>query len=100
MAVTSSLCVCSSSCMRVRSATRRSATGRTSKRALLASSGVNDRSSIEPHRRDERTRLAVWLALVTFFIVLQYVGRATGGQEKDPFYKWSFAAATVVQEAI
>ena len=26
----------------------------------------------EPHRRDERRRLALWLALVAFFIVLQY----------------------------
>jgi membrane protease YdiL (CAAX protease family) len=67
---------------------------------LLASPGVNDRSAIEPHRRDERTRLAAWLALISFFIVLQYVGRATGGTESDPFYKWSFAVASVVQEAV
>jgi membrane protease YdiL (CAAX protease family) len=41
-----------------------------------------------------------WLVLVTFFIVLQYVGRATGGTETDPFYKWSFAVASLVQEAV
>jgi CAAX protease family protein len=61
---------------------------------------VNDRSAIEPHRRDERTRLALWLALVAFFIVVQYAGRATGGQESDPLYKWSFAAGSLIQEGI
>jgi len=61
---------------------------------------VNDRSAIEPHRRDERTRLALWLALVAFFILVQYAGRATGGQETDPLYKWSFAVGSLIQEAI
>jgi membrane protease YdiL (CAAX protease family) len=61
---------------------------------------VNERSAIEPHRRDERTRLAAWLALVTFFILLQYAGRASGATENDPFYKWSFAVASVIQEAV
>ena len=42
---TSSPCACSSSRMRARNATRRSATGRTSARALLASAGVNRRSA-------------------------------------------------------
>jgi membrane protease YdiL (CAAX protease family) len=59
---------------------------------------VNDRSAIEPHGRDERTRLALWLALVAFFIVVQYAGRASGGQEADPLYKWSFAIASLIQE--
>jgi len=86
--------------MRSRTATSRSAAGRTSERALLASSGVNLRSAIEPHRRDEQWRLASWLALVAFFIAVQYVGRATGGTETEPLYKWSFAVGTVIQEAL
>jgi membrane protease YdiL (CAAX protease family) len=61
---------------------------------------VNERSAIEPHRRDERRRLALWLALVAFFIVVQYAGRATGGAEDDPLYKWSFAVGSLIQEAI
>jgi uncharacterized protein len=61
---------------------------------------VNNRSAIEPHRRDERRRLALWLALVAFFIAVQYLGRASGGQETDPLYKWSFAIGSLVQEAI
>src|SRR5262249_25861148 len=100
MAITSSPCVCSSSRMRVRSATRRSAAGRTSLSALLASSGVNERSVIEPHRRDDRRRLALWLTLVAFFIVVQYASRASGGEETDPLYRWSFAVASLIQEAI
>jgi membrane protease YdiL (CAAX protease family) len=61
---------------------------------------VNERSAIEPHRRDERRRLALWLALITFFIVVQYLGRSTGTAETDPLYKWSFALGSVIQEAI
>jgi membrane protease YdiL (CAAX protease family) len=61
---------------------------------------VNERSAIEPHRRDERRRLALWLALVAFFIVLQYGSRAAGTPETDPLYKWSFAIGSVIQEAI
>jgi uncharacterized protein len=61
---------------------------------------VNERSAIEPHRRDERRRLALWLALIAFFIVVQYAGRSAGGQETDPLYKWSFAVGSVIQEAI
>jgi len=61
---------------------------------------VNERSAIEPHRRDERRRLALWLALVAFFIVLQYGSRAEGPPETDPLYKWSFAVGSVIQEAI
>jgi len=38
--------------------------------------------------------------LVAFFIVVQYAGRATGGQESDPLYKWSFAAGSLIQEGI
>ncbi|MCW2962857.1 MAG: family intrarane metalloprotease [Actinomycetia bacterium] len=61
---------------------------------------MNERSAIEPHRRDERRRLALWLALVTFFIVVQYAGRSAGGGGTDPLYKWSFAAGSLIQEAI
>jgi membrane protease YdiL (CAAX protease family) len=61
---------------------------------------VNDRSAIEPHRRDERTRLALWLALIAFFIAVQYAGRAAGGAEDDPLYTWSFAVGSLIQEAV
>jgi membrane protease YdiL (CAAX protease family) len=61
---------------------------------------VNERSAIEPHRRDERRRLALWLGLIGFLIVIQYAGRSTGNSESDPLYKWSFAAGSVIQEAI
>jgi membrane protease YdiL (CAAX protease family) len=61
---------------------------------------VNERSAIEPHRRDERRRLALWLALVAFFIVIQYGSRAEGTPETDPLYKWSFAVGSAIQEAI
>ena len=61
---------------------------------------MNDRSAIESHRRDERTRLALWLALVAFFIVVQYAGRASGDQVTDPLYTWSFAVGSLIQEVI
>jgi membrane protease YdiL (CAAX protease family) len=61
---------------------------------------VNERSAIEPHRRDERRRLALWFALIAFFIIVQYASRSTGTSETDPLYKWSFAVGSVVQEAI
>jgi len=37
---------------------------------------------------------------VAFFIVVQYAGRASGGQENDPLYKWSFAVGSLIQEGI
>ena len=61
---------------------------------------MNERSAIEPHRRDERQRLAWWLALIAFFIIVQYAGRSSGTSETDPLYKWSFAAGSVIQEVI
>ena len=61
---------------------------------------MNERSAIEPHRRDEQRRLALWLALIAFFIAVQYAGRATGTSESNPLYKWSFAVGSLVQEAI
>jgi membrane protease YdiL (CAAX protease family) len=61
---------------------------------------VNERSAIEPHRRDERQRLALWLALNAFFVVVQYAGRSAGGMETDPLYRWSFAVGSLIQEGI
>jgi membrane protease YdiL (CAAX protease family) len=61
---------------------------------------VNERSAIEPHRRDERRRLALWFALIAFFIVVQYASRAEGTPDTDPLYKWSFAVGSIIQEAI
>jgi membrane protease YdiL (CAAX protease family) len=49
---------------------------------------------------DERRRLALWLALIAFFIAVQYAGRSAGGTESDPLYKWSFAVGSLVQEGI
>jgi hypothetical protein len=61
---------------------------------------VNERSAIEPHRRDEQRRLALWLLLVAFFILVQYAGRSAGGAGSDPLYKWSFAVGSLIQEGI
>jgi membrane protease YdiL (CAAX protease family) len=61
---------------------------------------VNERSAIEPHRRDDGRRLAVWFALIAFFIVVQYAGRSAGNEETNPLYKWSFAVGSLIQEAI
>lgn len=61
---------------------------------------MNERSAIEPHRRDDRRRLALWFALIAFFIIVQYASRSSGTSETDPLYKWSFAVGSVIQEAI
>ena len=67
--------------MRARTATSRSATGRTSARALLASAGVKERSgTAPPYRMDDRWRLALWLALVAVLIALGYGSRAADGK--------------------
>ncbi len=69
--------------MRARSATSRSATGRTSGRALLASAGVKERSgTAPPYRRDDERRLALWLALVAALAALGYGTRAAAGQAR------------------
>ena len=58
-----------SSRMRARTATRRSATGRTCSSALLASRGVNRRFGTAPtHGRADTKRLAQWLVLVAVLI--------------------------------
>jgi membrane protease YdiL (CAAX protease family) len=49
---------------------------------------------------DEQRRLALWFALVAFFIVVQYAGRSAGGSGTDPLYTWSFAVGSLIQEAI
>jgi membrane protease YdiL (CAAX protease family) len=49
---------------------------------------------------DERPRLALWLALVAFFIAVQYAGRSARGAGTDPLYKWSFAGGSLIQEAL
>ena len=61
---------------------------------------MNERSAIEPHRRDERRRLALWFGLIAFFIIVQYAGRSAGGAGSNPLYKWSFAVGSLVQEGI
>lgn len=61
---------------------------------------MNERSAIEPHRRDDRRRLALWFALIAFFVIVQYASRSSGTSETDPLYKWSFAVGSVIQEAI
>ena len=61
---------------------------------------MNERSAIEPHRRDERRRLALWFALIAFFIIVQYGSRSEGGTETDPLYRWSFAIGSLIQEGI
>src|SRR6185312_8513391 len=92
--------------MRARSATRRSAAGRTSESALLASAGVNMRSGTAPeHRMDSefRTvpRLAGWLALVGLMIALSYTSRATEGKpDPEVLYRWSTAVGGVIQDGI
>src|SRR5215212_12234041 len=88
--------------MRCRTATSRSATGRTSVRALLASAGVNMRSGTAPeHRMEETARLAGWLVLVGLMIAVSYLGRATEGKpDPDVLYQWSTAVAGIVQDGV
>src|SRR4051794_14099372 len=88
--------------MRERSSTSRSAAGRTSVRALLASAGVKMRSGTAPtNRRDDGARLALWLALVGLMILLGYGTRAAAGKpEPDVLYHWSTAVGGVVQDGI
>ena len=61
---------------------------------------MNERSAIEPHRRDEHRRLALWLALIGFFVIVQYASRSSGGPAGDPLYEWSFAVGSLIQEGI
>src|SRR5690349_21189571 len=88
--------------MRARIATRRSATGRTSARALLASAGVKRRFGTAPSNgRDDTRRLAQWLALVAALIALGYASRISSGKP-DPqvLYEWSTAIGGLVQDAV
>ena len=88
--------------MRSRTATSRSAAGRTSSSALLASAGVKKRSgTAPPYRRDDDRRLALWLALSSHSTALGYGTRASSGKP-DPqiLYEWSTAIGGLVQDAI
>jgi membrane protease YdiL (CAAX protease family) len=88
--------------MRARTATRRSATGRTSARALLASAGVKRRFGTAPSNgRDDSRRLAQWLALVAVLVALGYAVRVDAGKpDPDVLYHWSTAVGGLVQDAI
>src|SRR4051794_8061040 len=88
--------------MRARNSTSRSVAGRTSTRALLASSGVKMRSgTASPYRRDDGVRLALWLTLVALMILLGYASRASAGKPSpDVLYQWSTAVGGIVQDAI
>src|SRR5690349_12562870 len=97
-----SLCVSASSRMRARTATRRSAIGRTSASALLASRGVNRRFGTAPaHGTADTKRLARWLVLVGLLALLGY-GSRIGAGKPDPqvLYRWSTAVGGLVQDAI
>jgi membrane protease YdiL (CAAX protease family) len=88
--------------MRTRSATSRSATGRTSLRALLASAGVKKRfGTAHAYGRDDGRRLALWLVLVGALAALAYGSRAAAGRP-DPqiLYEWSTAADGLIQDAV
>jgi membrane protease YdiL (CAAX protease family) len=61
---------------------------------------VNDRSGIEPHRRDDSRRLALWLALVAAMIALGYGTRAAGKPDPEVLYRWSTVAGTLIQDGI
>ncbi len=54
-----------------------------------------------PYRRDDGTRLAWWLGLVTLLIALAYATRATSGKP-DPqvLYEWSTAVGGLIQDGI
>src|ERR1700755_3083582 len=88
--------------MRVRTPTRRSAAGRTSARALLASAGVKRRFGTAPaHGTADGNRLAWWLAAVGAAITPQYAGRFSSGKpDPDVLYQWSTALGTLIQDGI
>src|SRR4051794_25661063 len=94
--------VSASARMRARTATRRSATGRTSASALLASRGVNRRFGTAPANGTADTkRLAQWLVLVGLLALLAYGSRIDAGKpDPEVLYRWSTAVGGVVQDAI
>src|SRR2546430_13008603 len=98
MILTPSRCSPSSSRRRARPATSRSASGRTSERALLASAGVNVRST-EPaaHVR----RLAWWSLLVAVLIALEYASRVSNGTpDRNVLYEYSTAIGSAAVYAV
>jgi len=62
---------------------------------------VNERSATSPHGREDRRRLALWLALVAGMIALGYGSRASSGKP-DPqvLYEWSTFVGTLIQDGI
>jgi membrane protease YdiL (CAAX protease family) len=83
--------------MRALTATSRSAAGRTSSSALLASAGVKMRGGTAPYRRDATPRLAAWLVLVGLLIAVAY---ASPKPPPDALYKWSTGVGALIQDAI
>src|SRR5438105_4250871 len=76
----------------------RSASGRASERALLASAGVNVRST-EPaaHVR----RLAWWSLLVAVLIALEYASRVSNGTpDRNVLYEYSTAIGSAAVYAV
>jgi CAAX protease family protein len=63
---------------------------------------VKRRSGTAPsYRRDESARLALWLALVGFLILIGYASRASSGKPSPQvLYEWSTAIGAFVQDGI
>lgn len=58
-------------------------------------------STAPPYRRDDDRRLALWLTLVGFLIVLDYGVRFSSGKpEPDVLYKWSTAVGALIQDGV
>lgn len=62
---------------------------------------MNERSATSAHGREDRRRLALWLALVAAMVALGYGSRASSGKP-DPqvLYEWSTFVGTLVQDGI
>jgi membrane protease YdiL (CAAX protease family) len=72
----------------------RSASGRTSGRALLASAGVNVRATKEENNIG---RLIAWSIFVAFLIAVQYASRfSQGTPDRNVLYRYSTAAGAAV----
>jgi membrane protease YdiL (CAAX protease family) len=63
---------------------------------------VKERSgTAPPYRRDDRWRLALWLALVAVLVAVAYVSRAFGGKPSPQvLYEWSTAFGTLILDGI
>jgi membrane protease YdiL (CAAX protease family) len=72
----------------------RSASGRTSERALLASAGVNVRTTAG---KNNLRRLVWWSLLVAFLIAVEYASRFSGGApDRNVLYRYSTAVGSAV----